>query len=166
MKPFLAIDCGAASLKVALFEPQASGSLVLARYEIVSLGQRGLEETDRVGLLKEVLQDTLDRHEIRAKGLEVHVCTPSYQSFTKFLRTPPVEGNVFAMTGEERQAKGIRPLPGSLGEAIVLAEESELLREALGEHILNSVIQNKNMEWAEYRATVTDYETARYLPIL
>ncbi len=93
MKPFLAIDCGAASLKVALFEPQASGSLVLARYEIVSLGQRGLEETDRVGLLKEVLQDTLDRHEIRAKGLEAHVCTPSYQSFTKFLRTPPVEGN-------------------------------------------------------------------------
>ena len=48
MKPFLAIDCGAASLKVALFEPQASGSLVLARYEIVSLGQRGLEEIDRV----------------------------------------------------------------------------------------------------------------------
>ena len=93
MKPFLAIDCGAASLKVALFEPQASGSLVLARYEIVSLGQRGLEETDRVGLLKEVLQDTLDRHEIRAKGLEAHVCTPSYQSFTKFLRTPPVEGS-------------------------------------------------------------------------
>jgi glutamine synthetase len=79
---------------------------------------------------------------------------------------PAMEGNVFAMTGEERQAKGIRPLPGSLGEAIVLAEESELLREALGEHILNSVIQNKNMEWAEYRATVTDYETARYLPIL
>ena len=68
MKPFLAIDCGAASLKVALFEPQASGSLVLARYEIVSLGQRGLEEADRAGLLKEVLQDTLDRHEIRAKA--------------------------------------------------------------------------------------------------
>ncbi len=93
MKPFLAIDCGAASLKVALFEPQASGSLVLSRYEVVSLGQRGLEEADRVGLLKEVLQDTLDRHEIRAKGLEAHICTPSYQSFTKFLRTPPVEGS-------------------------------------------------------------------------
>ena len=79
---------------------------------------------------------------------------------------PAMEGNVFAMTAEERQAKGIRPLPGSLGEAIVLAEESELLRECLGEHILNSVIQNKTMEWAEYRATVTDYETSRYLPIL
>ena len=79
---------------------------------------------------------------------------------------PPMEGNVFTMTPEERQAKGIKALPGSLGEAIVLAEESELLREALGEHILNSVIQNKTMEWAEYRATVTDYETSRYLPIL
>ena len=77
-----------------------------------------------------------------------------------------VEGNVFAMTTGERQAKGIRPLPGSLGESIVLAEESELLREALGDHILHSVIQNKTMEWDEYRATVTDYETSRYLPIL
>jgi len=93
MKPFLAIDCGAASLKLALFEPQANGSLVLLRYEVVQLGQRGLEEPDRVGLLKEFLHDTLDRHEIRAKGIEAHICTPSYQSFTKFLRTPPVEGS-------------------------------------------------------------------------
>ena len=79
---------------------------------------------------------------------------------------PPMEGNVFTMTSEERQAKGIKPLPGSLGEAITLAEESELLRDSLGEHILNSFIQNKKIEWDEYRATVTDYETARYLPIL
>jgi glutamine synthetase len=79
---------------------------------------------------------------------------------------PAMEGNVFAMTPEERQAKGIRSLPGSLGEAIALAEGSELLRESLGEHIVHSVIQNKTMEWDEYRATVTDYETSRYLPIL
>jgi glutamine synthetase len=79
---------------------------------------------------------------------------------------PAVEGNVFAMTPAERQAKGIRALPGSLGEAIALAEGSELLRESLGEHIVHSVIQNKTMEWDEYRATVTDYETSRYLPIL
>jgi len=41
-----------------------------------------------------------------------------------------------------------------------------LLRESLGEHIVHSIIQNKTMEWDEYRATVTDYETSRYLPIL
>ena len=57
-------------------------------------------------------------------------------------------------------------MPGSLGEAIALAEGSELLRESLGEHIHNSFIQNKKIEWDEYRATVTDYETSRYLPIL
>ncbi|HAI09749.1 MAG TPA: glutamine synthetase, partial [Dehalococcoidia bacterium] len=79
---------------------------------------------------------------------------------------PAVEGNVFAMTPDERQSKGIRALPGSLGESIAIAEGSELLEEALGGHILNSVIQNKTMEWDEYRATVTDYERSRYLPIL
>lgn len=79
---------------------------------------------------------------------------------------PAVEGNVFAMTPDERQSKGIGALPGSLGESIAIAEGSELLEEALGGHILNSVIQNKTMEWDEYRATVTDYERLRYLPIL
>jgi glutamine synthetase len=79
---------------------------------------------------------------------------------------PPVEGNVASMSPEERQARGIKTLPGSLGEAISLAEESELLREALGEHVLNSVIRNKKLEWEEFRATVTDYEVARYLPTL
>ena len=79
---------------------------------------------------------------------------------------PPVDGNVFAMLPEQRRALGIKSLPASLGEAISMAQESQLLREALGEHILNSFIQNKKMEWEEYRATVTDYEVARYLPIL
>ena len=79
---------------------------------------------------------------------------------------PPVEGNVFAMSAAERQARDIRNLPSSLGEAIVLAENSDLLREALGEHIFNSFIRNKRIEWEAYRATVTDYEVARCLPVL
>ena len=79
---------------------------------------------------------------------------------------PPVEGNVFDMPAEERQARGIRTLPGSLGEAITLAEGSVLLRETLGEHIFDSVIRNKKMEWEDYRATITDYEVSRYLPML
>ena len=37
----------------------------------------------------------------------------------------------------------------------MLAEESELLRDALGEYTLNSFIRNKKIEWEEYRATVT-----------
>ena len=89
------------------------------------------------------------------KGIEEEYPVPS-----------PVEGNVFDMSTEERQARGIRTLPGSLGEAITLAEGSDLLRETLGEHIFNSFIRNKKIEWEDYRATVTDYEISRYLPIL
>ena len=62
---------------------------------------------------------------------------------------PPLEGNVLPMAPEERQARGIKTLPGSLGEAIFLAEESELLRDALGEQIVTSFIRNKKIEWEE-----------------
>ena len=79
---------------------------------------------------------------------------------------PPVEGDVFAMSAEERESRNIKTLPASLGAAIAVAEESDLLREALGEYTLNSFIRNKKIEWEEYRATVTDYEVSRYLPSL
>jgi glutamine synthetase len=78
----------------------------------------------------------------------------------------PVVGNVLEMTPQRRQSLGIRSLPASLGEAITLAENSELLHEALGDHVFTSLIQNKKMEWEEYRSTVTDYEVSRYLPAL
>ena len=79
---------------------------------------------------------------------------------------PPVHEKVFEMPAHQRQSLGIKSLPGSLGEAIQLAEDSDLLRGALGDHIFNSFIENKKIEWEEYRSTVTDYEISRYLPIL
>jgi glutamine synthetase len=79
---------------------------------------------------------------------------------------PPAEANVALMSDLERQNHGITKLPGSLGEAIQIAEGSDLLRSTLGEHTLNSLIQNKRLEWDRYRAAVTDYEIKRYLPIL
>jgi len=78
----------------------------------------------------------------------------------------PVEENVYEMSPEERERKGIITLPGSLIEATHLAEKSELVREALGEHVFNAFITNKKIEWDLYRAQVTDYELERYLPIL
>ena len=79
---------------------------------------------------------------------------------------PPVGGNVFAMSSEERESRNIKTLPTSLGSAIAVAEDSDLLRETLGEYTFNSFIRNKKIEWEEYRATVTDYEVSRYLPAL
>ncbi|MEX2160169.1 MAG: glutamine synthetase family protein [Dehalococcoidia bacterium] len=78
----------------------------------------------------------------------------------------PTEENVFEMSDEDLRARGIELLPSSLGEAIRAAEESELLRECLGDHVFDSLLKNKKIEWAEYRANVSDYERARYLPVL
>ena len=78
----------------------------------------------------------------------------------------PVVGSVFEMSPQRRQALNIKTLPSSLGEAIALAEQSELLPEALGDHLFTSLIRNKEIEWEEYRSIITDYEIARYLPAL
>ncbi|HUU08684.1 MAG TPA: glutamine synthetase family protein [Dehalococcoidales bacterium] len=78
----------------------------------------------------------------------------------------PIEENVYELTEKERQKRGIGTLPASLLEAILLTEKSELVRKALGEHVFNAFIQNKKIEWDQYRTQVTDYELKRYLPIL
>jgi glutamine synthetase len=85
----------------------------------------------------------------------------------KGLQPPkPVEENVYEMTEEEKQSRGIGTLPASLLEAIMLAEKSEVVRKALGEHVFNAFIKNKKIEWDQYKAQVTDYELKKYLPIL
>lgn len=78
----------------------------------------------------------------------------------------PVEEDIFHMSEAERKRRGIESLPASLGEAIAIAEKSELLKEALGEHIFEKLISNKKIEWDEYRCAVTDFELKKYLPIL
>ncbi len=84
----------------------------------------------------------------------------------KYELTDPIEENVFEMTSEEREQRGISSLPGNLSDAISLTEKSELVREALGDHLFDSFIKNKKIEWDQYRIQVTEYELKRYLPIL
>ena len=78
----------------------------------------------------------------------------------------PIEENVYEMDDDERAARGIGTLPGTLREAVLLAEKSDLVRKALGDHVFNSFIGNKKIECAQWRLQVTDYEIKRYLPIL
>ena len=77
-----------------------------------------------------------------------------------------MERNVYEMTEEEREELAIGQLPGSLSDATEIAESSDLLRRALGEHVFGKFIENKKIEWQEYRAQVTTYELERYLPVL
>jgi len=80
--------------------------------------------------------------------------------------SPPVERDVYELTAKEREALGIGELPGSLFEAIQCTEQSELVRQALGDHIFESFIQNKKVEWDRYRTHVSQYELDAYLPVL
>jgi len=78
----------------------------------------------------------------------------------------PSEENKFEMSEEDLLARGIEVLPGSLGEAIRETENSGLMRECLGNHVFETLIKNKKIEWKEYRAHVSDFERERYLGIL
>jgi glutamine synthetase len=75
-------------------------------------------------------------------------------------------GNVLALTDEERAAEGMSALPQSLSEALHLMEKSDLVREALGEHIFEWFLRNKRKEWSDYKATVTPFELERYLKMV
>ncbi|UCC60942.1 MAG: glutamine synthetase, partial [Dehalococcoidia bacterium] len=76
------------------------------------------------------------------------------------------EENVYEMSEEERERRGIGMLPGSLIEAVQLTENSEVVRKALGDHVFEAFIMNKKIEWDQYRSHVSEYEINRYLPIL
>ena len=78
----------------------------------------------------------------------------------------PVEENVYEMSTEERDRRGIGMLPGSLWEAIQLTESSEVVKKALGDHVFDAFIRNKKIEWDQYRSHVSDFELNKYLPIL
>jgi glutamine synthetase len=78
----------------------------------------------------------------------------------------PVEKDVYHLSVDERKELGIESLPGSLIEAIELTERSDLVRDALGEHVFNNFIMSKKVEWDDYRMTIHPYEIEKFLPIL
>ena len=77
---------------------------------------------------------------------------------------PEASANVFEMTPEERAAEKIGALPQSLSDALEVMESSELVAEALGEHIFEWFLRNKRAEWFDYKSQITQFELDRYLP--
>ena len=62
--------------------------------------------------------------------------------------------------------RGFSKLPEDLGQAITLFENSELMKETLGEHIHSYLVSEKKAEWASYLGTVSQWELERYLAVL
>ena len=74
----------------------------------------------------------------------------------------PEEVSTVSMTDAEAKALDIERLPRSLGRAIERFENSSFVRESLGDHICDYLLDVKRREWHDYRSTVTDWERERY----
>ncbi|MBR3099712.1 MAG: type I glutamate--ammonia ligase [Clostridia bacterium] len=99
--------------------------------------------------------------------LELAVCLAAGLDGIEKGLTPPAEvtENIFAMSAEERKAKGIESLPGSIKEAVDLMLEDKLICDTLGEHVVPQYTAGKYAEWDDYRTHVTDWELKKYLTI-
>lgn len=106
---FLAVDFGAGSLKLAEFESNEAGGLVLKQYAIKPLGLEGSQETKREPLVLKKLQETIAELGIKAK--EINVCAPGFHVFAKFVKLPPVDaGKVTQIIQYEAQQNVPFPL--------------------------------------------------------
>ena len=75
----------------------------------------------------------------------------------------PITSNVFEMSEEERAERGIKPLPSTLHNAVKAFKADPLIQKALGEHLTQSFIDSKNLEWSKYNQSVSDWERDRYM---
>jgi glutamine synthetase len=71
--------------------------------------------------------------------------------------------NLFEIDDNERKRLGVAALPRSLQEALDVMEESELVRDTLGDHVFEWFLRNKRAEWSEFQSRVTPFELERYL---
>jgi glutamine synthetase len=78
---------------------------------------------------------------------------------------PPVNKNIFKMSHRERRHLRIDDLPATLSEALDELEKSDLVRDALGEHIFEHFLAAKRGEWDAYIRHVSEWERDRYLGV-
>ncbi len=77
-----------------------------------------------------------------------------------------IEEDIDEMNPTERNAHGITDLPGSLYAALLETEKSGLVRRVLGDHVFDKFVENKKIEWDQYRTHVSQFELEKYLPKL
>src|SRR4029079_7637527 len=76
------------------------------------------------------------------------------------------EKNPYPLAPDGRRRLGIEQLPETLGEAIELTSESELVLRTLGEHMFNRYVEIKRQEGEDYRVQVSQWELDRYMAVL
>lgn len=74
----------------------------------------------------------------------------------------PNEDNLYALTEEQRRARGIDFLPQNLAEAVAAFAADRFVEETLGKGLSDEFIRYKTAEWESYHLSISDWEVERY----
>jgi glutamine synthetase len=76
---------------------------------------------------------------------------------------PGYDINLYDLSPEELEEKGIGILPQNLHEALTALEKDDVIKGALGDEFVKEFLELKHMEWVEYMRHVSDWEINRYV---
>ena len=76
---------------------------------------------------------------------------------------PEATAETLKLTDRQMVAAGYTPLPRSLKEALDVFEDSQFMKDALGEHIHSFFLKKKRDEWHKFESTITEWEIKHYL---
>lgn len=76
---------------------------------------------------------------------------------------PEATAETLKLTGRQMVEAGYAPLPRSLKEALDVFEDSQFMKDALGEHIHSFFLKKKRDEWHKFESTITEWEIKHYL---
>lgn len=76
---------------------------------------------------------------------------------------PEATAETLKLTDRQMLEAGYAPLPRSLKEALDVFEDSQFMKDALGEHIHSFFLKKKRDEWHKFESTITQWEIKHYL---
>lgn len=76
---------------------------------------------------------------------------------------PEATAETLKLTDRQMVEAGYTPLPRSLKEALDVFEDSQFIKDALGEHIHSFFLKKKRDEWHKFESTITEWEIKHYL---
>lgn len=76
---------------------------------------------------------------------------------------PEATAETLKLTDRQMIEAGYTPLPRSLKEALDVFEDSQFMKDALGEHIHSFFLKKKRDEWHKFESTITEWEIKHYL---
>ena len=76
---------------------------------------------------------------------------------------PEATAETLKLTDRQMVEAGYTPLPRSIKEALDVFEDSQFMKDALGEHIHSFFLKKKRDEWHKFESTITEWEIKHYL---